>query len=165
MVDVGGSTGMLTMMILKKYPHLQAILFDQAHVVNEAGKILETAQVANRCQVIGGDFFESIPAGGDLYIISRVLLNWDDVHALQILKNCRATMSPSAKLLIMDFVLPNQGASAYELVSSLQILILSGSRLMRTEEEYYDLLFKAGFQEPHLIKTGGMISFIEAVLG
>jgi len=163
-VDVGGNTGMLTTMILKKYPHLETILYDQAHVVNEAEKILEAAQVANRCQVIGGDFFESIPAGGDLYIISRVLLNWDDVHALQILKNCHAAMGPSAKLLIMDFVLPNQGASAYELISSLQILILSGSRLMRTEEEYYDMLFKAGFHAPHLIKTGGMISFIEAAV-
>ncbi len=164
-VDVGGSTGMLTMMILKKYPHLQAILFDQAHVVNEAGKILETAHVASRCQVIGGDFFESIPAGGDLYIISRVLLNWDDVHALQILQNCRATMSPSAKLLIMDFVLPNKGASTFELFASLQILVLGGGCLMRTADEYYALLSKAGFQAPQLIKTGGMISFIEAAVG
>jgi SAM-dependent methyltransferase len=164
-VDVGGNTGMLTAMILKKYPHLQAILFDQEHVVSEAGKILESAQVASRCQVIGGDFFESIPAGGDLYIISRVLLNWDDAHALKILKNCRAAMSHSAKLLIMDFVLPNKDASAYEyeLVASLQILVMVGGRLMRTEEEYYDLLSKAGFQSQQLIKTGGMFRFIEAI--
>jgi SAM-dependent methyltransferase len=163
-VDVGGSTGMLTAMILKQYPHLQALLFDQAHVVSGARKILESAQVATRCQVIGGSFFESVPSGGDLYIVSRVLLNWDDAQALKILKNCRAVMGQSAKLLIMDFVLPNKGASAYELVGSLQILVLGGGRIMRTEDEYYELLSKADFHSPQLIKTGGMISFIEAAV-
>jgi hypothetical protein len=159
-VDVGGSTGVLTAEILSQYPNLQAIIFDQAHVVNDAGKILES--VRDRCQIIGGDFFESILAKGDLYIISRVLLNWDDEHALKILKNCRAAMDNSAKLLIMDFVLPNENTTASDLLSSLHSLVLCG-RLLRTEEEYYALLGKAGFQSPKLIQTGGAISFIEAL--
>ncbi len=161
-VDVGGSTGVLSKAILTKYPNLQAIIFDQTHVVNGAEKILVAAGVNDRCQIIGGDFFESIPAGGDLYIISRVLLNWDDEQALKILKNCRAAMNDSAKLLIMDVVLPKQNMTASGLLSSLHLLLLGG-RLMRTEEEYYTLLSKAAFQSPKLIQTGNTISFIEAV--
>ncbi len=161
-VDVGGNTGMLSAMILNEYPNLQGILFDQEYVVSDAVKLLESAGVADRCQVIGGNFFESVPTGGDLYIISRVLLNWDDAHALKILKNCRAAMTPSAKLLIIDFVLANKGENTFSLMTNLHLLVLSG-RLMRTEDEYYELLDKAGFQSPRLIKTGGMLSFIEAV--
>jgi precorrin-6B methylase 2 len=161
-VDVGGSTGMLSAMILKEYPKLHGILFDQKYVVSDAEKLLESAGVADRCQVIGGDFFESVPTGGDLYIISRVLLNWDDEHALKILKNCRAAMAPSAKLLIIDFVLANKGANTLSLITTLHLLVLGG-RLMRTENEYYELLSKADFQSPKLIKTGGMLSFIEAM--
>ncbi|MEK8015951.1 MAG: methyltransferase [Candidatus Parabeggiatoa sp.] len=161
-VDVGGNTGMLSAMILNEYPNLQSILFDQEYVVSDAEKLLESAGVADRCQVIGGDFFESVPAGGDLYIISRVLLNWDDAHALKILKSCRAAMESLGNLLIIDFVLPNKGGNTFSLLGSLNSLVLSG-RIMRTEDEYYELLDKAGFQSPRLIKTGGMLSFIEAV--
>lgn len=160
-VDVGGNTGLLTTAILTKYPNLQATLLDQAHVVSCAEKILESAGVRDRCQIIGGDFFESIPTKGDLYIISQVLLNWDDKHALKILENCRAAMDPLAKLLIMDFVLPNQEITAAKLLTSLHSMVHSG-RLMRKEDEFYALLSKAGFQSSKLIQTVGMISFIEA---
>lgn len=160
-VDIGGNTGLLTTAILTKYPNLQATIFDQAHVVIGAEKRVESAGVKDRCEIMSGDFFESIPAKGDLYIISRVLLNWDDDHALKILSNCHVTMGSSAKLLIMDFVLPNQDITASKLLTSLHLLVLGG-RLMRTEDEFYALLSKAGFQSSKLIQTKGMISFIEA---
>lgn len=164
-VDVGGSTGTLIAMILKRYPHLQGILFDQEHVVSGAPKILEAAQVTDRCQVVGGSFFDSIPSGGEIYIISRVLLNWDDTKALNILKNCRAAMNDSARLLIIDFVLSKKGMSTYELMGSFQMFVIGSGHLMRTDDEYYHLLLEAGFQSPQLIKTGGSLSFIEAVPG
>jgi precorrin-6B methylase 2 len=160
-VDVGGHIGALTAEILMRYPNLQAILYDQYRAVSKADKILAAVDVADRCQVVDGDFFKFVPTGGELYLISRVLLNWDDTDALQILKNCRAAMQPPAKLLIMDFVLPNHEESAADLLSSLHSLVLCG-RLLRTEDEYYHLLSEAGFQTPKLINTEGPISFIEA---
>lgn len=161
-VDVGGNTGMLSAMILNEYPDLQGILFDQGYVVDDAKELLRSANVADRCQVIGGNFFESVPAGGDLYIVSRVLLNWNDEQALKILENCHAAMPPSARLLIIDFVLPGKGANTLSLMAALHLLVLGG-RPMRTEGEFYNLLSKAGFQSFKLIKTGGTISFIEAL--
>jgi SAM-dependent methyltransferase len=162
LVDIGGSTGVLTSTILTQYPQLQAIIFDQPHVVNDATEILTAAGVRHRVQLCGGDFFVSIPSQGDLYIISRVLLNWEDEPALKILQNCRAAMSPLAKLLIMDFLLPNQNPTALDFLSSLHLLVLGG-RLLRTADEYSALLSAAGFHSPQLIKTEGFISFIEAL--
>lgn len=161
-VDVGGSTGTLTAEILKKYPNLQAILFDQERAIGQAEATLTVTDVADRCQIISGNFFESVPTCGELYLISRVLINWDDTHALQILKNCRVAMPGSAKLLIMDFVLPNHEESISDLLASLHSLVLGG-RLLRTEEEFSHLLSEAGFHHPKFIQTGGRISLIEAV--
>ncbi len=160
-VDVGGGTGMLVSMILKKHPGLQAIVFDQEHIAEKARKALESAGVAERSQFVGGDFFDSVQAGGDLYILSRVLFNWDDEHALKLLKNCRAAMSPSAKLLIMDIILPNKKANAFSLLASMRLLVFGGN-LMRTEKEYRYLLDKANFHSSGLIQTGELVSFIEA---
>jgi precorrin-6B methylase 2 len=159
-VDIGGSTGGLTTAILTRYPNLQATIFDQAHVVTGAKKTLEPAGVAHRCTIMAGDFFESIPAKGDLYIISRVLLNWDDDHALRILKNCRTAMDDSARLLIIDFVLPNKDLTVSQLLSSLHLQVLGGNP-MRTEDQYKTLLFQAGFKGFKLITPPGAISFME----
>jgi len=159
-VDIGGSTGRLTAAVLTRYPNLQATIFDQAHVVMGAKKVLEPAGVSHRCTIMAGDFFESIPARGDLYIISRVLLNWDDDHALKILKNCRAAMDDSARLLIMDFVLPNKDLTVSQLLSSLHLQVLGGNP-MRTEDQYKKLLFLAGFKGFKLIPPRGAISFME----
>jgi len=163
LVDVGGNTGQLTVALLQKYPHLQAILFDLEYAIKGAKDILESANVYDRCQVIAGDFFKSVPTGGDLYLIARVIFNWDDSHAIEILKNVRAAMGNSGKLLILDMVLPSQGKAEFELMASLNLLALLGA-LLRTDNEYFELLEKAGFQSPNLIKIENSdFNLIEAI--
>ncbi len=160
-MDLGGCTGTLTVAILKKYPDLQGVIFDRKQMLNGTKKILASAGVGERCQIIGGDFFDAIPAGSDLYIISRVLLNWNDVDALKILRNCRAAMDTSATLLIMDVVLPDKEATTAELLMSLYVFMFGGY-LLRTVDEYCELLSNAGFQSSRVMETGGVIRFIEA---
>lgn len=160
-VDIGGGSGMLTTAILNRYPHLQATIFDQAHVIKDAQQLLDSAGITDRCQLISGDFFDSIPAGRDLYILSRVLLDWDDTHALAILKNCRAAMEQSSKLLIIDHILPRQNETLFQLSLSLELLVLF-EHLTRTEDEFYELLAQAGLQVSNLIKTESAFSFLEA---
>ncbi|MCP4702673.1 MAG: hypothetical protein GY862_38310 [Gammaproteobacteria bacterium] len=114
-----------------------------------------------------GAGLDTVPAESDLYIISRVLLNWNDADALKILRNCRAAMDASATLLIMDAVLPNKvkEASTVELLGGLYAFMLSG-HFLRTEDEYHELLSNAGFQSSTVIETGATIvnlRFIEAV--
>ncbi|NEQ64993.1 MAG: methyltransferase [Symploca sp. SIO2D2] len=163
MVDVGGNTGKVTAAILKNNPNLQAILFDLEYPIQGAKNVLESANVSERCQTIVGDFFKSVPSGGDLYLLSRVLFNWDDAHAIEILKNVRAAMGETSKLLIFDLLLPSHGKAELELMASLNLFVLFGN-LLRTEEEYYELLTKAGFQSPKLIKIArSQFNFIEAI--
>ncbi len=161
LVDVGGGIGTLTAVILNANPQMQAILFDREDVVVGAQRVLEGAGVADRCQIVGGNFFDAVLPDGDLYLISRVLLNWDDTHAIKILTNCYQAMTVKDKLVVVDFMLPKGKMSPFMGLASLNLFILGGT-FMRTEDEFYNLLSSAGFKVTNTIKTTGPVSAIEA---
>ncbi|MEG4054909.1 MULTISPECIES: methyltransferase [unclassified Microcoleus] len=161
LVDVGGGIGTLTAVILNANPKLQAILFDREDVVVDADQVLEEAGVADRCQIVGGSFFEAVPPSGDLYLLSRVLLNWDDARAITILKNCYQAMTAKDRLVIVDFMLPEGKMSPFIGMGSLTLFILGGT-FMRKKDEFYNLLSSAGFKVTNMIETKGPVSVIEA---
>jgi ubiquinone/menaquinone biosynthesis C-methylase UbiE/predicted transcriptional regulator len=161
LVDVGGGIGTLTAVILNANPKMQAILFDREDVVVGAQRVLEGAGVADRCQIVGGNFFDAVLPDGDLYLISRVLLNWDDTDAIKILTNCYQAMTVKDRLVVVDFMLPKGKMSPFIGLTSLNLFILFGN-FMRTEDEYYNLLSSAGFKVTNTIQTTGPVSAIEA---
>jgi ubiquinone/menaquinone biosynthesis C-methylase UbiE/predicted transcriptional regulator len=161
LVDVGGGIGTLTAVILNANPKMQAILFDREDVVVDAQRVLEAAGVADRCQIVAGNFFDSVLPEGDLYLISRVLLNWDDTHAIKILTNCYQAMTVKDRLVVVDFMLPKGTISPFMGLGSLNLFLLFGN-FMRTEDEFYNLLSSAGFKVTNTIKTTGPVSAIEA---
>ena len=136
-VDVGGGNGLLLASLLSAYPQARGILFDQPHVAsnNELAKV----GVADRCEVVGGTFFEEIPAGGDVYILRAVIHDWDDENSVAILKTCRKAMSNSAKLLLNERVVGPPNEDAHTKFSDLNMLVNPGGR-ERSEEEYARLL-------------------------
>nr|VFK09790.1 MAG: O-methyltransferase [Candidatus Kentron sp. LPFa]VFK25965.1 MAG: O-methyltransferase [Candidatus Kentron sp. LPFa] len=124
---------------------MRGILFDLEYALAEVPKVLQASGVAERCQCVSGSFFESVPIGAQLYLIARVLFNWDDDRALRILKQARAAMKPNATLLMVEMALPDAGpAAAAESATSLNLLALLGVTL-RTVSEYHALLAQAGF--------------------
>src|SRR5688572_19414378 len=107
-VDIAGGHGGMIASILKEHPHLRGTLFDLPRVVNGAAASLAREGVADRCEIMAGDMFSSVPAGGDLYLLSRVIHDWDDTRAVQLLQVCRRAMGCKAKLLIVDRVMPER---------------------------------------------------------
>lgn len=163
-VDVGGGRGLLLAGILSAQPAARGVVFDQPHVVAEAGAALAEAGVAERCEVVGGSFFETVPPGGDLYLLKHVLHNWDDAGAIAILQRCRAAMSEGAKLLVLENILPDaiDEASAPLVMLDLHMLAVLGGR-ERTRAEYEQLLAAAGLRCTRVIPTGdGAPAIIEA---
>jgi hypothetical protein len=149
MVDVGGGHGTLLAAILAAYPGTRGILFDLPPVVAGAHAILEHFGVADRCEVIGGDCFVSVPAGGDLYVMKAIIHDWDDARALAILRNCRAVMPTHGRLLLVERVLPDAMEASARCrdvaFSDLNMLVLAGGQ-ERTESEFRALLGRAGFR-------------------
>ena len=163
-VDVGGGSGTLLAAILVAYPRLRGVLFDQPHVVAAAGEVLERAGVADRCDVVGGSFFDAVPQGSDAYLLKSIVHDWEDEQARQILLNCRRALGENGTLLVVERVLapPNEGPEGK--FSDLTMLVAPGGR-ERTLEEYDALLASAGLSLRGATSTGSGLSVIEGVAG
>jgi len=142
-VDVGGGNGTLLSALLARYPEMHGVLFDQPHVVANAGEVLGAN--AARCEVVSGDFFESVPEGGDAYVLKWIIHDWEDPESIAILRNCRTAMRPDAALLMIerDIGPPNEAAEAK--FSDLNMLVNPGGR-ERTFGEYEQLCAQAGLE-------------------
>jgi SAM-dependent methyltransferase len=143
-VDVGGGTGTLLAAILQANGHLRGVLFDQPAMVAEADEMLRAAGVADRCEVVGGDFFYSIPKGADCYILANVLHDWDDTRAVRILETCRQALPEQGRVLIVERLIANDPVDAVPvLLSDINMLVFTGGQ-ERTNAEYGRLLSAAG---------------------
>jgi SAM-dependent methyltransferase len=165
-VDVGGGYGTLLATILQAYPSVRGVLFDIPAVIEGAGATVAAAGVADRCELIAGDFFERVPAGGEAYLLSRVLMDYDDDRSVQILRNCRRAMAAQGRVLIIQLLLPRPEREAtHDLLfegamSDLNMLIL-GRGAERSEAEYRTLLEVAGFRVTQVIPTRSLMSIVE----
>lgn len=161
-VDVGGGTGAFLAVILAATPGARGILFDRPGVVAGASDILTSAGVADRCTVVAGDFFETVPSGGGTYILSWIIHDWDDARAVAILGNCRRAMSGDARLLVIEQVVPPGNEPSLSKLYDLQMLALAGGRERRADE-YRALLAVAGLELARIVPTRVPRSVIEAL--
>jgi hypothetical protein len=162
LVDVGGGKGALLAAILAANPALRGILFDQPHVVADAKDLLERAGVADRCEVVDGDFFKAVPGGADAYLLKSIIHDWDDASAIEILRKCRAAMADSARLLLVERGIRPANEPDPAKFIDLMILVMLGGR-ERTAEEYERLYTEAGFKLTNTIHTGSLLDIIEGV--
>jgi hypothetical protein len=161
-VDVGGGHGILLASVLNKYPHLKGILFEVPAVAEEAKGLIDAHDVANRCERISGDFIDSVPTGGDIYILKHILHDWNDEQCIAILANCRKAMAPRGKVLVVEMVLPEGNEPSIGKLLDLEMLLfLPGCE--RTEAEYRALFDKAGLELCRVLPTRSPFSIIEGI--
>ncbi len=161
-IDVGGGNGFLISAILTKNKKAHGIVFDQPHVVEGAKSLFENLDVADRAETIEGNFFVSVPEGGDVYILKNILHDWDDEKSIQILKNIHKAAENGSKVLIIEAIVEGDNKPNFGKIMDLQMLVTLGGR-ERNEEEYNNLIEKSGFKTNKAIKTFAPFSIIEAV--
>lgn len=162
-VDVAGGTGFLLGTLLARQPHLNGILVDRPAVLDRAVPVLERLGVADRCRREAGDIFTGIPSGGDAYILSRVLHDWDDHRAATILRTVRAALAEEGRILLLEMVVPTDETRHRSKAQDVTMLTLFGGGRERTAEEFAHLLATAGFRLGRIIPTGGPTSIIEGM--
>jgi hypothetical protein len=160
-VDVGGGRGALLIAILAANPGLRGILFDLLHVAESAETAVTTAGLRERCAVVGGDMFQEVPPGGDIYLLSRVIHDWDDERSVVILKNCRRAMGPGGRLLLIEDVIPPGDTPSHGKLMDLNMLVSLGGQ-ERTEAEYRALCAAAGFTLARIMTTRSPVSILDA---
>jgi ubiquinone/menaquinone biosynthesis C-methylase UbiE len=161
-VDVGGGQGTLIAAVLQANPSMQGVLFDRSPVVEGAKRELQASGIADRCEIVAGDFFEFAPEGGDAYLLSSIIHDWDDARGLLILQNCRRAMERQSKLLLVECVIPDAPGPVFSKLLDLQMLVVTGGR-ERTESQFKALLAVANFNLNKIIPTEVPECIIEAV--
>jgi hypothetical protein len=161
-IDVGGATGNLLSTILGRYPKPRGILFDLPHVVADASKLISARGLMSRIKIESGSFFENVPSGGDLYLLSHIIHDWSEAQCLTILGNCRRAMQPDSRLLVIEMVLPTGDTPHFGKVLDIIMLAAPGGQ-ERTKPEYGALLDKAGFGLKRVLPTESQVSIVEAV--
>ncbi len=165
LVDVGGGAGTLVAEVLRQHPEIAGVLLERPGMLELAEDHLAEQGVADRCELVEGDFFASVPAEGDVYVLKSVLHDWEDDQCVAILRNCRAAMDEAARLVIVELILPERmtpsGPTLAAALLDLIMLAYAGGR-ERTEAEFTQLLQQAGLRlarttaltaGPHLLEA------------
>jgi O-methyltransferase domain len=152
LVDVGGGHGKNLAEILKQHPKMHGVLFDMPHAFEGGKQTIAQAGLNERCEVVSGDFFKSVPGGADGYLLSRVIHDWDDETAISILKVVRRAIAPEGRLIVLETMLRPVHRSIYPVLSDLNMMLRTGG-CERTEDEYRTLFQTAGFELSRTVET------------
>lgn len=160
LADVGGGNGSVLIATLQGNPHLRGLLFDLPGVVARATPNFVKAGLTDRCELVSGSFFESIPAGPDAYLMRHIIHDWNDEQCLTILKNIHRVMPDHGRLLVAESVIPPGNDPYFGKLLDLNMLVVPGGQ-ERTADEYAALFSKAGFRLTRIVPTKSELSIVE----
>jgi ubiquinone/menaquinone biosynthesis C-methylase UbiE len=158
--DLGGGNGLMLAAVLERYPGAKGILFDLPGVADRARTILSARGLSDRCRIVRGDFFHSVPSA-DAYLMRHVLHDWQDEQAVTILRNCQRAMNPQGRVLAIETVIPPLNEPCFGKWLDLMMLVVDGRE--RTEDQYRRLFSRAGLTLSRVVPTAHEISIIEGV--
>jgi len=160
-VDVGGGRGGFLAEVLKRYPAVEAVLYDHPQIVNEPEYLAATG-LLDRRELVGGNFLDSVPIGADTYVLKRILMDWNDDDCVRLLRLCREAMTEGSRVLTLNVVLPpgNQPHPGKVIDVFLMVQLRGGER---TEEEFRELYRRAGLKLTRIVATPSMLSVVEGV--
>jgi hypothetical protein len=165
-VDVGGGRGTLIAELLNAHPHLRGTVFDLDAGVAEADAYLKEQGVRDRCEVVSGSFFDSVPAGHDAYVLKNIIHDWNDEKATAILATCREAMGPQARIILVEYVLQDRAEESADsrrtFMEDVQMLVMLDGQ-ERTEEQYATLMRAAGLRLTQVLPTASIFQVIEGV--
>jgi SAM-dependent methyltransferase len=161
-IDVGGGYGTLLIHLLQTNPDVSATLFERGETIAGATAAIAEAGLDSRCTCVAGDFFAGVPEGGDVYVLSMVISDWDDDAAVAILGNCRKAMAPGSRLLVLQMVLDEANKPSFAKELDLYCLVMTGGR-ERSEEEYRRLFLAAGLRLEQVHPSLSPVRAVEGV--
>jgi orsellinic acid C2-O-methyltransferase len=155
-VDVGGGYGQLLCNLLIAHPNMHGLLFDMAHATRAIPEHFREAGVDQRCELVTGSFFDSVPEGADVYLLKSILHDWDDERCLIILRLCKRAMHPTARLLLVERLAPDHAGTTphhQEVARADLLMMVANGGCERTQSEYHCLLEAAGLR---LVKVNAL---------
>ncbi|MFL6600854.1 MAG: methyltransferase [Steroidobacteraceae bacterium] len=160
LADIGGGNGSLLMATLRRYPRLKGILYDLGHVVGRTREVFHEAGLQARCSAIEGNFFASVPAGADAYLLRHVIHDWTDEQSVKILSNCRKVLPSHGRILLVEFDVGSANQPSLGKDADMLMLAFPGGK-ERTREEYGALFEQSGFRLTNVTPTKSAVCVFE----
>ena len=160
LADIGGGNGSLISGVLNRYPEMRGLLFDLGHVMGRAKANLEAGGLADRCTVLEGSFFETVPTGADAYLFRHIIHDWTDEQCIQILGHCRKVIPAGGRLLVVECVVPEGNEPSISKAFDMTMMTFPGG-LERTEKQFRKLFEMSGFELSSVTPTSSMVSVVE----
>ncbi len=160
-MDVGGGNGGLVLAILARHPGLKGRIADLPYIEPFAKTSIAASGAAGRCEFVAGNFFQEVPKGADLMVLKSILHDWNDEECVRILKNCRASIEPDGRILVVEMLVPEEAGPDFVTLMDLNMLVMTGGR-ERTAREYGALFEAAGFGKGRVIPTRSPMALLEA---
>ncbi|MBD2018597.1 methyltransferase [Leptolyngbya sp. FACHB-36] len=161
-VAVLGGYGNTLIPLLTANPTMQGVLYDLPFVIEGAQPVIAASGIGDRCELLHGHCLDSVPTGGDAYVLMFVIHNWDDQRAIKILQNCREAMTATGKVLLVEMVMPSGNDPFVGKFVDLESLLTTPGGYERTEAQYRSLLETAGYRLTRIIPTQTANSILEA---
>lgn len=160
LADIGGGNGSLLAAVLQRYTRLKGILYDLAHVVGRTRQTMQSLNLGARCSLLEGNFFESIPAGADAYLMRHVIHDWTDDQSVQILSNCRKVIPAHGRVLLVEFAVPAANEASLGKDADMIMMAFPGGK-ERTSAEYAALFQRSGFRLGKVTPTKSAVCVVE----
>lgn len=161
-VDVGANQGSLLCRLLEEHAGTRGILFDLPPTADAARETLALSPLGERIECLGGSFFETVPKGGDLYLLKQILHDWSDGEALQILSAIRAAMEPGTPLVVIERLMPDAPEPCEAVDVDILMMIWTSGR-ERSAAAYTAMLEQSGFVVRRVVGETGGQGVLEAV--
>jgi len=161
-VDVGGNHGSLLIRLLASYPGTRGILFDLPETVAEAGNVISSSGLADRIEIVGGDFFQSVPSDGDLYLLKFILHDWSDDECVAILRKVREAITNRGRLVVIDVVLPEENVEHPLFYWDMNMMTMTAGRERRLSQ-FKTLFQRSGFCFDRITENPNGQSVVEAI--
>ena len=162
LADIGGGNGSLLSGVLQRYPAIKGMLFDLGHVVGRSREVIRKLGLEKRCSVVEGNFFESVPAGADAYLMRHIIHDWTDAQSVHILSNIRKVIPSQGKLLLVEFAVPAANEASLGKDADMIMLAFPGGK-ERTPDEYRALFEQSGFRLNKVTPTQSAVCVIEGM--
>ena len=160
-MDLGGGNGSMALLILRHHPEMKGKVCDLPYIESQAKLGIQAAGAGHRCQFEATDFFRSVPKGADLHVLKFILHDWNDEECVQILRNCRESLAPGGRVLLVEMLVPEEIRPEFVMLMDLNMLVMTGGR-ERTAKEFEKVLNDAGFEMTRVIPTKSPFSLVEA---
>jgi hypothetical protein len=163
LADIGGGHGFLLARILKANPKVQGVLVDLPQVVEGAKDLLAKNGVEQRCEIVGGDFFKTVPEGCDAYMMKHIIHDWGDEACTTLLRHCAQGLTPGGRVLVLEQVVPLRGVPSMAKIVDIEMLVMTQGGYERTEAEFAELFSHAGLRLSRVVPTESPVTLLEAV--